>query len=457
MSSQSPQPARRFFESEFFRNAIVRRIVKNSGYLFSATGFSAALSLVQGILTARLLGVEAFGILGTIIMFTSTVNNFVSFRMSELVVKYVGQFSEAADQPRAAALFKAAALTEMLASLIAYGLICLLAPLGATYFTKDTSLSGLFILYGLIVIANLIAESSTGLLQIFDRFRRMAFLSIVQSAVTLIITFLAVLTGGGLSAILLAYLAGKSISAAGFTIAALVEARRRWGPGWWKAPLKLLKPLGGELLHFAVSTNLSATISLVTKDSELLWVSFFRSPVEAGFYKLALTLTNLVELPVNPMPQATYPELSRQAARKNWKDFGVVLRQGSLLMGGYTLAAALGLILLGQPLIRYIYGSDYLPSYPALIILLIGYLAANTFYWRRIALLALGQPGFPVKVNLVLAVFKILGTVVLVGRFGFLASAALLAGFYWLGSLISVWKVRRLLKASNLAQASSAL
>jgi O-antigen/teichoic acid export membrane protein len=54
---------RRLFH-RLFQNELTRRVVKNSGYLFSATGLSAGLSMLQGILVARLLGVENYGILG---------------------------------------------------------------------------------------------------------------------------------------------------------------------------------------------------------------------------------------------------------------------------------------------------------------------------------------------------------------------------------------------------------
>jgi len=320
-----------------------------------------------------------------------------------------------------------------------------LAPLGAVYFAKDAATSNLFLIYGLILLANLIAESSTGLPQIFDRFRRMAALNVVQSLFTLAIILWAYLAKGGLLEILLAYLGGKAVGALGLTVAALVEASRRWGPGWWRVSIGLLRPQRRELARFAVSTNLSASISLVTKDSELLWVSFYRSLPEVGFYKLALSLANLVQMPVNPMPQATYPELSRQVARQNWADVRTVLRQGAWMAGGYTVAATLFLVLLGQPLIRYVYKPELLPAYPALVILLVGYLAANTFYWRRVALLALGRPDFPVKVNLILALLKVIGLILLVPRFGYLASAALLAGFYWVGSIVSVLKIRALI------------
>lgn len=437
----------------FFENELIRRVIKNSGYLFSATGISAALSLFQGILVARMLQPSGLGILGAIITFTSVVNKLASFRMGELVIKYVGQFTESDDPRRAAAIFKAAAIIEMLASFVAFGLVVLLAPLGARFFAKDASLTYWFVIYGTIVLANLISESSTGLLQIFDRYRRMAFLSVVQSVFTLAVIVLAYLYHGGLREVLLAYIGGKVIGAFGLTLAALVEAAWRWGKSWWRTPLGLLRLQARELVGFAVSTNLSASLSLITKDSELLWVAFFTDTVQTGYYRLALSLVNLVQMPVSPLPQATYPELSRETSRHNWGNLRYVLRQGSILAGGYTLVASLFLLIFGRSLIDHIYTAAYLPTYPGLIILLTGFLFANTFYWNRTALLALGRPDFPTKVNFVLAVLKIIGIVSLVPRYGYLASAALLAGSYALGVSVSALKVRSIIAQQESASA----
>lgn len=433
------------------KNPLFRRVVRNSSYLFSTTGVSAALGMLQGILVARLLGVDGYGIVGVITLFTGTVNNLISFRMGELVIKYVGEYVETGDEQQAAAVFKLAALVEMGASVAAFGLLALLAPLAARYFAKDAALTPLFVLYGLVVLANLIAESSTGLLQIFDRFRPIAILGLAGNIVTLVLVVLVYSLHGGLAGVLLAYLTGKAVSALGLSLAALIDSSHRWGSAWWRASLQPLKPRWRELIGFAVSTNISASVSLITKDSELLWVSLFRGPVETGYYRLALTVSNLVQMPVSPLPQATYPELSRQAARGEWQAMRGILRQGSWLAGGYTLAAALFLLAMGQPLIAWLYTPEFLPAYPALLILLLGYLVANTFYWRRSALLALGRADFPAKVNLVLALIKMAGILLLVPRFGYLACAALLAGFYWIGSLITVWKVYTLLPKESQA------
>lgn len=437
-------PARiRAYLKRILQNELLRRVVLNSGILFSATGITGLISMFQGIFTARLLGVAGYGILGAITMFTSVVNKFASFRMGELVIKYVGVYTEAEDETRAAAVFKAAALVEMAASLVAYGLILLLAPLGARLFAKDAGSTNWFMIYGLIVLANLMAESSTGLLQIFDRFRHLGALNVFQSLVTLSVIIYVYLTEGGFLGVLVAYLIGKSVGALGLSGAALLEASRRWGGGWWRAPLSSLNGRWRELSHFAISTNISASLSLINKDSELLWVSFLRGPVETGYYKLALALANLVQMPVSPLPQATYPELSREVARQNWGNVRYILRQGSILAGGYTLLAGFGLLLFGRPLIAIVYQPEFLPAYPALLILLIGFLVANTFYWNRTALLAVGLPDFPTKVNFVTALLKVGGILLLVPRFGYLASAGLLAGSYVIGVSAAVWRLRR--------------
>jgi O-antigen/teichoic acid export membrane protein len=433
---------------------VIRRLIKNSGYLFSATGISAALSMLQGILTARLLGVANYGLLGSIMLFTSVINKFASFRMAELVIKYIGKHREEQNNQQAAAIFKAACLAEMLASILAYGLIWLLAPLGAVYLAKDASLVDWFRLYGVIVLANLIAESATGLLQIFDRYRKIASLNILQSGVSLICITMAYFLKGGMQEVLLAYIAGKVVGASGLTWLAWQEARRQWGAGWRRASLGSLRPQARELAHFAVSTNLSASLNLVNKDSELLWVSFLRTPLETGYYRLALSLANLIQMPVSPLPQATYPELAREVARRDWRSVGYILRQGSRTAGIYSLVALFALVLGGRWIIRFFYGSDYLPAFPALLILLIGFFAANLFYWNRIALLALGRPDFPTKVNLALAALKVAGILLLVPRLGYLANAGLLAGYYILSVGMNAWKTRQLLQQK--AQPASA-
>ena len=427
-------------------NPILRKLARNFGYLFSSNMISAGLSMLQGIFSARLLGVAGFGTLGTITIFVTVINKITSFRMGELVIKYVGEFNENNDQPRAAAVFKAAALTELIASLAAFGLVWLVAPLGALYFAKDASLARWFVVYGGIILANLITESSTGLLQLFDRFRRMAGLNILQSVVTLGLIILAWWQDTGLLGVLVAYLCGKAISAVGLTLAAQVEANRRWGRGWWKVSIRLLRPHARQLIRFAVSTNLSNSLSLISRDSGILWVSYFSSPTQAGYYKLAMALANYIQLPIAPMPQATYPEMSRAVARRKWADFRYLMRTGTRLAGTYSVLVALGLVLLGQPLIQYLYTAAYLPTYSGLVIMLVGIVYSNSLYWARSALLSLGLADYATKVNFLVTIVSVIGLVTLLPTFGFIGSALVLSVGSLLGNSLVILKTRSELK-----------
>ena len=77
----------------FFATEIIRRVVKNSSYLFTAAGIVYVLGFAHATLKVRLVGIEGVGIVGVTIQFASMVNSFTSFRMHELVVKYVGHFN----------------------------------------------------------------------------------------------------------------------------------------------------------------------------------------------------------------------------------------------------------------------------------------------------------------------------------------------------------------------------
>ena len=103
------------------------------------------------------------------------------------------------------------------------------------------------------------------------------------------------------------------------------------------------------------------------------------------------------------------------------------------------------MVIFGKLLIARLYGADFLPAYPALVILMVGFLVANTFYWNRIALLSVGLPEFPMKVNSILAVLKIIGVVIFVPMYGYLASAALLTGYYISSVTAAVIKLRSVL------------
>jgi O-antigen/teichoic acid export membrane protein len=434
------------------QDRLLGAVVRNSSYLFSGNTISMGLSVVQSIFAARLLGVDDFGTLGVVTVFASTVNRLFSFRMGELVVKYMDQHRAENRPDRAAAVVKAAALAESITSLLAFAVLVLLSPLAAQIFVKDPAATPWFLIYGLIIPGNLCTETSTGVLQVARRFRAQAMINIGQAVLTAAIILGAFLFQGGMLAVVMAYLLGKLILGIGPMVLAWGSMSELYGPGWWRAPFSLL-PDRRELVSFAVSTNLSATLNMVVRDSELLWVGYFLSTREVGYYKIALAIINLVMVPITPFISATYPELTRSVAEKSWPQLKRLLRRVTLIAGGWTGGVSLVLLVFGNWLILF-YGAEFLPAYPALLVLLVGFGVANALFWNRSLLLALHQPVFPFRVMLWTGLAKVLLAFVLVPRFGYVAEAALLSAYLALSVAIIVWQGLR--RTAALEQISAA-
>ena len=130
-----------------------------------------------------------------------------------------------------------------------------------------------------------------------------------------------------------------------------------------------------DLLRFAISTNLSGTINLVTRDSDILWLSALSNPLQVGYYKVAKAFMNVLLVPVTPLISTTYREVAREVAAKTWKNVRYLLRSGSIISAIWTIPASLILVFFGPYLVQ-IYGADFQPAYSILLILLVGVIAA---------------------------------------------------------------------------------
>lgn len=80
--------------------------------------------------------VAGFGLVAIIMSYASTVNGLLSFRMSELVVRYGGEYLEKGEKEKTAALVKAAALSEATVSLLAFLVVTITAALASQFVAR---------------------------------------------------------------------------------------------------------------------------------------------------------------------------------------------------------------------------------------------------------------------------------------------------------------------------------
>ncbi len=412
----------------------MNRVLRSSAHLFTSNTISLGLSVVMGALAIRLLGAAGLGLITLVMGYASTVNSLLSFRMSELVVRYGGEYLEKGEKHKAAALIKAAALTETLVSVLAFLVVLASAGWASQAIAKTPDTAALFIVFAVGLLANFNTETSTGILQVTGKIRYQGTINLIQSIVSLGIVVAAFFLPNTLWVVLSAYLAGKVILGLGLFMTAQFQLRRELGADWWRAPLTPFAQSRG-LIRFAISSNISATLIKVFRESEPLWVGYFLSTEAVGYYKAAYTLVSFLSVPADPLIAATYPEINRLVVQKAWPSLRSFLRRITSLAFAVNAAAALGFIFLGQfVLMLYTGHAEFVAAYPTLLALFVGLAFNYTLFWNRPLLLSLGLPDFPIGVTLTVGLVKVALAFWLIPRYGILAAGALLS-FYYIASV----------------------
>ena len=421
-------PIMQKIRTNLHEDPLLQRVVRNSGYLFGSNTISAALGVLQGFFIVRLLGASDYGLLTIIMDFASNTNRLLSFRMNEVVVKYVGEALAQEDRGRAAALVKGIGLLEAVMSALAYFVLLALSTWGARTLADNESVVSLFRFYGLFLLANLVYETSLGVLQTAGQFKHVARINFYQSLAVMVLILTAFVFQLGMLGILTAYLIGKTIAGIMIILFALRELNKKLGDGWIRTPISLITDWK-SILRFALSTNLNGTINLFARDNIRLYLALFLSNAQVGYFRLAISLINLVMLPIEPFIWPTYSEITQTIGRRQWGATRRLLKQVSTIGGLWTLLAGGGLVALGWWIIPLVYGSDMAPAYPGVVVLLIGYAFANVLNWNRPLLLALGHPTYPLVVAAVSGVIEIILIFLFVPGSSYLVGAAIFSAY----------------------------
>lgn len=439
---------------------VFKRVLTNSTYLI----VSNLISVFITIYITSLLGVYKYGVLGIITVYVTNVNKLFSFRMNEMIVRFVSVPYEGGDFRLTAALIKFGGLIEAVSSLIAFVILAITARWGTELFLHDQSLTGYVLFYGLTILTGFAMETANGVLRVINRYGSIAIVSLLQNLLIAAIVLYAAATGGGLNTILTAYFIGKVILGLAPVLLNLIWLPKLIGPGWWKAPISLIQNKK-EILRFTVSTNISNTINLVARDGEILWVGAFLSPQYAGYYKTAMTVINMVLMPINPLIDTTYIEMMRAIAKRNWELLKRLLKKITTISFVWTTSAYLGLILLGKQLLFtewhlfgrafHVFSAEYLPAYPIILILMVGYGIANVLFWNRTLLLSFSKADTATWISFGGMMLKVLGSLFLLSWMPYYTEAILmslyLAGTVLLMTFIGLSHFRSVIQAERSA------
>jgi len=430
------------------------RMVQNAGYILGGDMTILATGMVFTILAARILGPVAYGLLQLSLTVVRFIDEFLDVRVEESVVRYLSGDLVRKDHAQAQAVVILGYLTDMVLTALSLGAIFLLAPWVATkFFHLDPAQEGtatlLIRLYALILVLKILNGTSKTLLRVREKFRLLGIYRSAKGVCDLAFAGIGLYWGG------VGVVCGFLASAAVTTI--IVQAfawplLRDLGP-WRPAPLW---PQIGRMGRFVFQTNLSGYLKSMNKNADMLILGHFAPPEAAGYYRIAMSFSNLLGVLAAPIGYVVFPAMSRMDALGDPAQLRRLVRRITGAMTAYSVPAAVLMGVLAGPILAFTVKTDFLPALPACYVLLAAFVVANVTIWTRPTSLAIGRPEITTWANALQAAVLVAAGIVLVPRLQAAGSAwAYLAGTL-AANLLVVWMIHRALPLVGAAPAAFA-
>ncbi len=392
--------------SERSVHRLFERLIKNASFLLAGNTVALLLGLASTALTARALGVQAFGLLALIRSYVMTIDWLVNFQSWQAMIRYGADVLARGDTAALKRLLTFGFLLDVSMAILG----ALIAVLGAGlvgrwqgWDPKTIELTGLC---SLSIACNLTGMPKA-VLRLFNRFDRFAWQQVLLGVIKLVGVALAFAGGAGLRVFVLVWMATDMLGYVLLFVMAWWELRQQGLDG----VLTLTSVRGVAAAHpglwqFVWTTKISGSIRTALKELDTLTVGGLLGASAAGLYQVTKQCTKVIDQFVDPLGQALYPELSILWARRDRRAMREMVFRSVLLAGGVAALAWVFGCLLGRPLLRLLFGPEFVAAYPILVWYLLG--IAMMAVWSPVesAVLAAGRPDLILRLNVgVIALF----------------------------------------------------
>jgi len=404
---------------KWFRDAAFRSLLKNSSYL----GISKVVAGVAGLATlafaGRGLGVTLLGMLILMTSYAKAASGISKFQSWQLIVRYGGQALAAGNAEEFKASTGFAFALDVVSGIGGMILAVALLPLLGRWFGISDDYLWLAMLY-CTLLPTMGAATPVGVLRSLDRFDLISWQGSSYPIVRAILAAGAWWAGAPLEVwvaiwymtdlggdLFLWFLAWRELKRRGLLEGIRPTLRPESLPGAWR---------------FAIHVNLTASLMAAWGPIARLMVGGLVGPAAAALYRVASSLADSAYKPADLLAKAYYPEVVRMdfTTRHPWR----LMLRGTALALAAGLAAVLVILLAGRWLLDVLFGSEFVPAYPILLVLILVPVLGMISFPLPPMLYALDRPDGPLKARLwgTVAYFVIVAP--LAWQFGALGAAA---------------------------------
>lgn len=418
---------------------IALKVIKGTTFLLFSEIVIFIFNSTYKILSARYLGPDNFGKL-SLIMILISISSFVFLLgIPAATTKYISSYL--AKEKDAKMLFKTALSFTAISALVAssfvfiiseYISIALFHNSNATILIRISSLSILFAILGA-----LLNNSFMGFLRIDYSALMNATNSIVLVTSLAVILFLGYGLNGAVTCILLA-----SIST---TTLGFILIRRIINP--WPCPCFDIA-IFQSLLKFSLPLFMASTVELILSWADSFLIGLFLDATSVGYYSVVLTIMSLIGILNRPLNTAIYPVISEAHAKKDQHGLSLILNYSIKFDFYLAIACSVGGAILAEPLIRIIFGEEFLPGVTALKIIAFGAAFQSLRVVGTKYFAGIGEPNIGMNFIIVSAAVDLLLNIILIPKYGITGAAIATSVSYFIMVILSYRYIQTKIKIS---------
>ncbi len=373
------------------REVLSHRLARASGSLAAGQYIAAGINFATNLLLVRLLGPADYGLLALTVAYPTLLWSFVGVKSVSVTTRYLAMYRAQGEPGKLRGVALLGYAMDLLLASLAFFVVALTGWWAARSFYQRAELALPMIAYAASFPLTSLTGGSWAVLQSLERFHQLAFFEILHPLLRLCFAVGLLLLGFGVGGVVVGMgLAGAVTGTLMTWVATRALIAEGIGP-WWKASLKEVKPLRGELASFFGWNYLVVTLSGVLAQVPLIMLGRLRGPEEAGWYRLATSLVVVGSYLKSSLGRVAYPVLASRWGKGELESLMASMARWTKRAGvpmGLLMVAVVPVLPILVPLI---FGGAYAPAAPLAQTMFLGTAVGVVFFWLNSLYYALGK------------------------------------------------------------------
>ncbi|MBC7115162.1 MAG: flippase [Archaeoglobi archaeon] len=381
---------------------LARRVLRNAVYNSTSVLIGNLAGIIITIYVARALKPELFGIYSLALSVAFLLLTFTDLGVNGTLIRYGAHAHSRGDRELFRGYLRTLSKIKLLLASSTSLLVFILSdPVSEVVFQK-TSLSAPLKIMSFFILFFSLSSFANSIFNALNDFRANLIKSIVYELSRLLFIPLFIFMGLSVLGALFGYVIAALLS---LLVLSILLIRNHSSLIFGKASSVNLR----RIMRFTGYLTIGSITWVVFAYVDSVMIGMFLPAEEVGYYRASYNIISAISGVVS-IPSVLFPVFVHLEGRDLRNAFSRTFRYASIL----AIPSAFGLITIGEPLIRFVYGAEYLPSVRVLNILSFLIITSALGFWG-ILFNAKEKPEYPVYcsffgmlVNIVLNYFLIL-------------------------------------------------